>query len=256
MSAHSGFIWPEQGPVSAPDWRAEARCGNGLHGLLWGQGSGDLLNWSEDAKWLVVEVPADSVVELDGKVKFPSGEVVYCGNREGATQLIAAKHDGPIVGLTAQSNARTSTIAVGYRGTATAGEGGTATAGTYGTATAGNYGTATAGEGGTATAGNYGTATAGYRGTATAGYRGTATAGEGGTATAGNYGTATAGNYGTATAGNYGTATAGEGGVLELSVFDGKRTRKVIAYVGEAGIKADTKYRLDGTTFVEVPVLP
>jgi hypothetical protein len=293
---HNDFQWPESGSVEAPDFSPEPVCGYGLHGLLWGEGDGSLLNWDDSAKWLVVAVPADSIVSLDGgeKVKFPRGEVVYCGNREGATQLIHAEHAGPIVGLTLQSNAQRNTVCTGYRGTATAGNYGTATAGYRGTATAGNYGTATAGYRGTATAGNYGTATAGYRGTATAGYRGTATAGyrgtatagnygtatageggtatagEGGTATAGNYGTATAGyrgtatagyrgtatagNYGTATAGEGGTATAGEGGTLDVQWHDGKRYRRSVAYVGEGGIKPDTKYKLDAKgAFVEVP---
>ncbi|MFJ0688879.1 hypothetical protein WLU62_11930, partial [Bordetella bronchiseptica] len=92
-------------------------------------------------------------------------------------------------------------------------------------------------------------------GTATAGESGTATAGNYGTATAGNYGTATAGNYGTATAGNYGTATAGEKGELRIQWWDAKaeRYRTVLGYVGEDGIKADTKYRLDDNhKFVEV----
>jgi hypothetical protein len=245
---HNDFQWPESGSVEAPDFSPEPVCGYGLHGLLWGEGDGSLLNWDDSAKWLVVAVPADSIVSLDGgeKVKFPRGEVVYCGNREGATQLIHAEHAGPIVGLTLQSNAQRNTVCTGYRGTATAGNYGTATAGYRGTATAGNYGTATAGYRGTATAGNYGTATAGYRGTATAGYRGTATAGY--------RGTATAGNYGTATAGEGGTATAGEGGTLDVQWHDGKRYRRSVAYVGEGGIKPDTKYKLDAKgAFVEVP---
>ncbi|MFJ1257861.1 hypothetical protein ACGLHR_35050, partial [Cupriavidus sp. CuC1] len=95
----------------------------------------------------------------------------------------------------------------------------------------------------------------GYRGTATAGNYGTATAGEGGTATAGYRGTATAGNYGTATAGEGGTATAGEGGELRIQQWDANsnRSRTRVAYVGEDGIKAETKYRVnEGGKFEEV----
>jgi hypothetical protein len=232
LTSYNGFKWPDSGEVSASDWSSKVCCGYGLHGLKWGEGDGGLLCWDASAKWLVVEVPADSLVELNGKVKFPSGRVVYCGEREGATQLIYAARPGVIVGLTAQGQ----TVATGYRGTATAGYRGTATAGNYGTATAGNYGTATAG----------------YRGTATAGYRGTATAGNYGTATAGEGGTATAGEGGTATAGYRGTATAGEGGTLDLQWYDGKRYRRSIAYVGEGGILPDTKYRLTATGVFEV----
>jgi hypothetical protein len=81
---------------------------------------------------------------------------------------------------------------------------------------------------------------------------GTATAGYRGTATAGNYGTATAGEGGTATAGEGGTATAGEGGILEITRWDGKRYRKAVGYVGEEGILADTKYRLNANGIFEV----
>jgi hypothetical protein len=123
------------------------------------------LNWDDDANWIVVEVDASTIINLDGKVKYPSGTVVHVGDINSATNYIAT-HGGagyPIVGYTATA---------GYQGTATAGYQGTATAGDRGTATAGDQGTATAGDGGTATAG--------YQGTATVGDGGTATAGDGG----------------------------------------------------------------------------
>ncbi len=242
LKAHGGFQWREKGIVTAPDFKPITECGNGLHALEWGIGDGGLLDWSAEAKWLIVEVKQSDVIQLDGKIKFPSCKVVHCGDQLSATSFLLDVNStlqgvvGSFVkagnyGTATAGNYGTATAGnygtatAGYRGTATAGDEGTATAGTRGTATAGNYGTATAGnygtatagdEGtatagtrGTATAGNYGTATAGNYGTATAGYRGTATAGYRGTATAGNYGTATAGNYGTATAGDEGTATAG-----------------------------------------------
>lgn len=62
MTSYGGFKWPESGPVKCSDWSPRAECGNGLHGLLWGVGDGSLVSWAEDAKWLVVEVPTDSVV--------------------------------------------------------------------------------------------------------------------------------------------------------------------------------------------------
>jgi hypothetical protein len=151
MTAHGGFVWPEAGPVAAPDWDPAPECGNGLHGLLWGEGSAGLMNWAPDARWLVVAVDPATIVDLDGKVKFPAGEVVHCGDRLSATAFLA-------------SDPRAAGRAI---------HGGTATAGYGGTATAGDGGTATAGDGGTATAGYGGTATAGYRGTATAGDEGT-----------------------------------------------------------------------------------
>jgi hypothetical protein len=144
------FQWPESGPVEAPDWSAEPCCGKGLHGLLWGEGDAGHLSAVEDAVWMVVEVDATAVVDLRGKVKFPRGEVVYCGMRDEAVAYILA-------------------------------HGGAGRACAYARVTAGDEGTATAGYRGTATAGDRGTATAGDRGTATAGYRGTATAGDEGT---------------------------------------------------------------------------
>jgi hypothetical protein len=168
MTSYGGFTWPESGRVEAPDWEPLPHCGNGLHGLLWGEGDSGLANWNDDAKWLVVEVEKESIIDLVGKVKFPRGVVVCCGTRFEATAYLY-EHGGK-----------------GY-----AVIGGTATAGDWGTATAGDWGTATAGDEGTATAGDEGTATAGYEGTATAGGRGTATAGDWGTATAGDWGTIT-----------------------------------------------------------------
>jgi hypothetical protein len=222
MTSSHGFRWPESGEVSAPDWDPTPQCGGGLHGFLWGCGDSSLANWNESAKWLVVEVPADSIVELSGKVKFPKGTVVYCGSRLEATAMIAKRKEGAIMGHSS-------------------------TAGTHGTATAGYAGTATAGDSGTATAGTHGTATAGDSGTATAGDSGTATAGYAGTATAGDSGTATAGTHGTATAGTHGTATAGENGILVLRYWDEKanRYRLVVGYVGEDEIKACVRYKLD-----------
>ena len=162
-TSRNNFRWPESGPVECPDWEPTAECGHGLHGALHGEGNGDLFRWEADARWQVVEVVADEIVDLKRKIKFPRGVVVFSGDRLGATTYLSG-HGGAgraVIG-----------------GTATAGDSGTATAGDSGTATAGNDGTATAGDRGTATAGDYGTATAGYRGTATAGNDGTATAGD------------------------------------------------------------------------------
>ena len=146
MKAYGGFQWPESGAVFAPDWKPTEECGNGLHGWLWGAGDAGLRCMDDDAKWLVLSVPSD-FVDLGQKVKFPSCEIKYLGDRETAVAII--QHYAP---------------------------GGTPAM--FGTATAGDRGTATAGYRGTATAGYEGTATAGYEGTATAGNRGTATAGD------------------------------------------------------------------------------
>ena len=220
--AAKGFQWPKSGYVAAPDWNPTEKCGGGLHGLLWGEGDSNLLNHSPTAKALVVRVTEDDIVHLDGKVKFPSGHVVFCGTRHQAAAFI-------------QNN--------GGQGKAT--HYGTATAGNRGTATAGDYGTATARDYGTATARDYGTATAGDDGTATAGDFGTATAGDFGTATAGDYGTATAGYRGTATAGDFGTATAGDYGTINIKYWDGNGYRIATGYIGENNLLPNTPYKLN-----------
>ena len=142
MTAYGGFKWPEKGKVEAPDWNPRGCCGQGLHGLLWGEGDGGLLNWSPEAKWLVVRVIADEIVKIgDGeKVKFPRGEVVFCGERREATDFLAGKVGAQIRAIVG------ATATAGDEGTATAGYAGTATAGYRGTATAGDRGTATAGD--------------------------------------------------------------------------------------------------------------
>ena len=225
LTSYDGFEWPSLGPVECPDadpayplrhWDPTPECGNGLHGFLRGCGDGGLASWGADAVWLVVEIFASDVVNLNGKVKVPRGRVLHAGKREDALALMRSLghlDDGHI------------------GGTATAGDGGTATAGYM-------MGTATAGDGGTATAGD----------------RGTATAGDGGTATAGYMGTATAGDRGTATAGYMGTATAGDRGTVIIAWWDAKsdRMRRAVGYIGEDGLEPRKKYNLQDAKFVEV----
>jgi len=222
--SYGGFQWPKSGSVKCDDWNPQAECGNGLHGLLWGAGDGSLLDWSEDAAWLVVRIKESDAVQIGGKIKVPTGVVEFFGAAVDAVAMM-------------QQYAPAGTPVVR----------GTATAGVRGTATAGYRGTATAGVRGTATAGDSGTATAGYRGTATAGYSGTATAGDSGTATAGYSGTATAGYRGTATAGDRGTATAGEDGVISLLYWNGEKYKRAVFAVGEDGIEPNQPYQVDNT---------
>ena len=122
MTSYGGFKWPKRGPVKCKDWQPIKECGNGLHGLLWGEGDGSLLSWEDSARWLVVRVKASTLIDLAGKVKFPAGTVVHCGDRKSAIEYLQkrAPEGKAIVGATA-----------------TAGDGGTATAGYGGTATAG-----------------------------------------------------------------------------------------------------------------------
>jgi len=92
MTARGGFRWPMEGPVAAPDWDPAPVCGGGLHGLLWGEGNGQLLSWEPGAKWLVVEVEKRAIVDLGGeKVKFPRGVVVHVGDQRSATEYLLAR---------------------------------------------------------------------------------------------------------------------------------------------------------------------
>ena len=262
FTSFQGFQWPREvgAVVTAPDWRDNRDCGNGLHGWLWGEG--DVRSWGRQRHDVMIVVRHGAYVELDGKVKFPSCTVAFVGDTASAPKWLAENGGAGrkiIHGTATAGDFGTATAAsygaatAGYRGTATAGDFGTATAASYGAATAGYRGTATAGDFGTATAASYGAATAGYRGTATAASYGTATAGDFGTATAGYYGTATAGYYGTATAGDFGTATAGDYGIFVIRWHDGKRYRLAEGIVGENGILPNVAYRVVDGKLAQVP---
>ena len=270
LTSYGGFQWPAAGFVQAPDFEATYDCGHGLHGLLEGQGDGEYLDWSLDARWLVVEVEERLLLteqgELCDKCKFPEGNVVHCGTQASALEYLQQHGIDPngCVGTIITVGDRGAAI-VGDYGTATAGNFGTATAGECGCATAGDQGIAIVGAGGIAIAGDcgralagdYGIATAGDQGIATTGHEGKATAGDHGTATAGKYGIAIAGNYGTATvgyegaatAGNQGTVAAGKHGCIQCTWYDASAQcyRAAVGYIGEDGIKGNTPYQVDAT---------
>ena len=173
MVSSNNFRWPVEGPVSCPDWHPKPECGNGLHGWLWGEGVASSASLDLDdleIRWLVVEVSRDALVDLDGKVKFPSGWVLYCGDRQTAIDLLVRFRgaDRPIIGHTV----------TGGR-CATAGDYGKAVAGDYGFASAGSYGVAEAGDFGHSVVRSYGTAVTGIGGRARAGVLGRLVAGTG-----------------------------------------------------------------------------
>lgn len=116
-TSYNDFKWPKKGAAKCSDWKATPTCGNGLHGLLWGEGEGSLLSWASDARWLVVEVLESDIVAIDSqKVKFPKGVVVHCGNQDSATKFILSDPRSAgkkVTGATASNK--------GYGGTATAG---------------------------------------------------------------------------------------------------------------------------------------
>jgi hypothetical protein len=237
MTAHGGFKWPSKGKVKAPDWSPSKECGNGLHGLLWGEGDGSLMSYDEKAVWMVCKVKLSDCVDLGRKVKFPSCEVVYAGTRENATQLIALANPRAVVeGLIATG---------GYSAKMTGGYSAKMTGGDFATMTGGNYATMTGGYSATMTGGNFATMTGGYSATMTGGDYATMTGGYSATMTGGDYATMTGGDFAKMTGGYSATMTGGYSAVLQFSYWDGKRTRVVIAYVGEDGIKPNKPYRLD-----------
>ena len=262
LTSFGGFQWPESGPVECPPpdpnksgarWDPKPACGNGLHGWLWGEGHSHLADWSQSAKWLVVEVLESDIVDLGGKVKFPKGNVVFCGSRWAAANYI--KENG---GLNKRVIGAYTSVAddckaiTGDKGMSMAGKGGYAISGWHGVAITGSHGMAkTKGQGrsyagvrGTAETGHHGTAQAGSHGTAQAGSHGKAVVGdygraitqEYGTSIAGDYGISQTGNDGTATAGDYGTAAAGKGGTAAVGAYGTARVEDPgTAQAGEGG---------------------
>src|SRR5271166_6433001 len=82
LEAYGGFLWKTSGDVICPDWKPTHICGNGLHAFL--NGEGDIrcvndLEWIDDTwYWLILAIHDDvEVIDLDGKIKFPSCEVIY-----------------------------------------------------------------------------------------------------------------------------------------------------------------------------------
>jgi hypothetical protein len=246
MSAYGGFIWPRSGFIEAPDWKPQAECGNGLHGLLWGEGSAGYLSDAEDANWMVCEVEESEIVDLEDKVKFPKCNVVFCGSK---SESIAYLMENGGRGYAIVH----STLTGGDGSTLTGGDGSTLTGGYGSTLTGGNRSTLTGGDGSTLTGGDGSTLTGGYGSTLTGGDGSTLTGGDGSTLTGGYGSTLTGGNDSTLTGGNRSTLTGGENATLIVKRWNGKRYKMHIAYVGEDGIKQGVKYRLnDENEFVEV----
>jgi hypothetical protein len=155
LTSYNGFKWPASGFVKCPDWNPEPICGYGLHGLLWGEGRATLLDLDDtDAKWLVVEVSKTTIVDLNGKVKFPSGKVVFVGDKDTAPQWL----------MTHGGEGKAS-----VNGKSTSGYNGKSTSGNYGQSTSGNYGKSTSGDNGQSTSGDNGQSTSGYDGRAKTG---------------------------------------------------------------------------------------
>ena len=209
LTSYFGFRWPASGHIKAPDWEPTPACGNGLHGLLWGEGDGAYLDFYFDAKWLVVEVPAKDVVELNGKVKFPAGKVVFCGDQAGATQYIYHRApQGTVVNGLILTGGDWSTLTGGYGSALTGGDGSRLTGGICSRLTGGNGSRLTGGYCSQLTGGDWSILTGGYQS----------------------------------------TFTGGNDSVLQVRYWNGLQWRIVTAYVGENDIEPNTPYKYDTGT--------
>jgi len=86
----NGFQWPLTvgAEVVAPDWQANPECGHGLHGWPWGFFIGDGKSPDWFGTWIVFGAPADTVVDLGGKVKVPRGVIRFVGTWGDATSFV------------------------------------------------------------------------------------------------------------------------------------------------------------------------
>ena len=123
LKSYGGFQHPSSGHVSAPDWNPKPKCGSGLHGFLYGEGDGSLANYDPENKWLVLSVDKDKIVDLSGKVKFPEGEVIFCGALAEAARYVYDNGGAgrAIIGITV-TGGDGSTVSGGNRSTVTGGE--------------------------------------------------------------------------------------------------------------------------------------
>ena len=267
FTSRNDFKWPALGEVVCPDFEASQECGAGLHGFLDGCGDGSLASWKSDAQWLLVAVPTDMLIDLEGKVKFPSGEVVFSSQDRLTViaeleRLNPETRNEPVIGAVRSSMKKGAHVFTGDYGTSTSGD--------YGTSTSGKYGTSNSGEGGTSTSGNSGTATSGVYGTSTSGAWGTSISGNGGTSISAHCGTSTSGDFGTSISMDLGTSISGAHGTSTVG-FSGKAKsglngnliffyhddkigyrKSASFFVDGVTVKADTFYRCENGQLVEV----
>jgi hypothetical protein len=154
LKSYGGFQHPSSGHVSAPDWNPKPECGSGLHGFLYGEGDGSLANYDPENKWLVLSVDKDKIVDLSGKVKFPEGEVIFCGALAEAARYVYDNGGAgrAIIGITVTGGDR-STVSGGYYSTVSGGYGSTVSGGDDSTVSGGNSSKVTGGEDSTVTGG-------------------------------------------------------------------------------------------------------
>ena len=230
MTSYNGFVWPGVGGIAtAPDWVDNNKCGNGLHGYLYGQSNHGscLYSFVDDAKWLVARVE-DSQIRMifEDMCKFQSGEVVFVGTKSEAADYIIANEPraatGAVIGTV---------LECGDKGSLCGGALSVLTGGKYAKMIGGDYATMTGGDYAKMIGGDYVKMIGGDYAKMIGSH----------------YAKITGGDNATITGGLYAIMTGGDGAIMHFQYFDCKckRTRTVVAYVGEDGILAGVPYRLD-----------
>jgi hypothetical protein len=221
MSAYGGFMYPTSGRVWAEDWDETPLCGGGLHGWLWGEGDDSLAIGDEDTRlWLLLLVDEAKIVRLDGKVKFPEGEVVFCGDWQTAVKIIQRfAPDDTKVNRSTNSGGYGSTNSGGDRSTNSGGDRSTNSGGEGSTNSGGNGSTNSGGNGSTNSGGDRSTNSGGYGSTNSGGDGSTNSGGNGSTnsggdrsTNSGGYGSTNSGGYGSTNSGGYGSTNSGGDG--------------------------------------------
>jgi len=196
FTSRNGFKWPALGKVECADFDAAEECGPGLYGFLNGCGESSYAYSDDDAQWLLVAVPSDTIIDFGDKAKFPSGEVVFSSqdrlaviaelerlNPETKHMDVIGRPLPPLKQPTFKQvrheyNERRrieflqKMNAKGYRGTSTSGE--------LDTSNSGCFGRSALRHNGASTSGDYGTSVSGMRGASIVGIHGKAKSGLGG----------------------------------------------------------------------------
>jgi hypothetical protein len=238
LVARGGFKWPESGHVSAPDWKPTKKIGNGLHAFMWGEGYARFGYLDDDAMWLVLKVRKQDIIELDGMVKFPEAEVLFCGARDIAVYIVA--YHAPAGTAVMFAN-----VTVGDYATVIGGDCSTVTGGNHAKVRGGDYAIATGGDYATVKVGDYSTATGGDFATVKGGDFATATGGYRSPVTVGACATATGGASSTVSGGIGARVSGGGGAVLILEYVDENKSKKKAVVVDGKKILPYVKYRLN-----------
>ena len=114
-TSHGGFVWPETGLVTCPDWDPTDRCGGGLHLLpQHGKNNPDLLSDAPSAVWkLVACVASEQVVITEdggGKHKVPRAVVLW--SRTYPTLM--AEYEAKVAPLRAECGAKVAPLRAEY----------------------------------------------------------------------------------------------------------------------------------------------